>query len=151
MKNKFISVVVLMASLAVGHAYAKENDANIISIKLLEGYVLKGGWGTDSYFGTIAKKDGLTIHFDTGIGAGVAPGPKSDGQFKWHKTQTINGEKVYLAITNPDKEGVTRLIVFYDNSAAIFSTKISSTSDVAEALAMILTYKPLKWFHLRAA
>jgi len=139
--RKFIFGAIFFA-LAANHSLAEQNDCNISSIKLLEGYALKHERGIDSYPGSIAKQDGLTIDFDIGRMAGSAASPQKKNQFAWFQTLVIDDKPVCLAMTKPDEKGSFTLLVTFSANSANFSTKVLTPSAIGEALTMILTYRP---------
>ena len=142
--QKFILLVFLMIFVTT-HGWAEENDCNLSSIKLLDGYVLKIGKGIDSFGADITREGGVTIKFSAGgLAATPAAYPTHKDEFKWFQKQIIDGQSVYLALTKSEAEGATSLVVTYSSGSTRFYnfiTKVSSPSDVAEALTMILTYK----------
>jgi len=113
---------------------------NLVSVGLLKGYTLTEGRGSDFYSAEIKKKDGLFIEFYLGRLPGLAATPAEKNKYKWFQEQSINGHPVYFALK--EAEGETWLLVTFMKNGANFITKVSSPADVAEAMAMILTYKP---------
>ncbi len=138
--NRHILAILILISAIAFISCSHKDPYNLSSVKLLEGYSLTQAMGDDSYTGRIWKKDGLHITFDFGVGAGLAADPSEKSKYKWFQQQIINGHPVYFALVGQD--GDTHLFVTFSENDANFATKVSTQADVAEALAMILTYKP---------
>jgi hypothetical protein len=113
---------------------------------LLPGYQHVPLQGFDSVVGQVAKKGELLINYE--IGGIVKPGaPRFGGSFtdrpklapkesvNWYREQTVAGQSVHLAHR---KDGI--LLVSFPEKGINFSVKAKTSSEMADALLMILTY-----------
>jgi hypothetical protein len=139
--RKFVAIFLFVTFLVSGPSLAKEN-ISLATVKLLEGYSLETHLNQDTEGGRITKKNGLKIEICVGEMMDLYAQPSKRSNFEWFQTQSINGNLVYLALTPPDVKDARTLEVSFPTCFANFSVKVSSQADVAEALAMILTYKP---------
>jgi hypothetical protein len=101
--------------------------------------------GDDSYTGRITRSDGHVITFDAGIGSGLAahPSERSRHKFTWWREQQVSGSTVWLGIRDDGQQG-RWLFVTFEADGANFWTQIQTEADIADALSIILTYKPRK-------
>lgn len=106
-------------------------------------YKFEHGQGDDSFTGRITRADGHLITFDAGHGAGLAahPSERTRHKFVWWREQQIGGSPVWLGIRDDGSQG-RWLFVTFSADGANFWTQITSEADIADALSIILTYKP---------
>ncbi len=115
-------------------------------LQLLPGYQHVRLQGIDSIVGEIVKPDGLRISYEQGMLP--KPGqPEVGGMFRdgakhmpkakrlWYREQTVQGQRVHLAMRNDEW-----LIVSFPQAGMNFSAKIESPEQLVDALLMILTY-----------
>lgn len=105
-------------------------------IRLLEGYRHEKIQGIDSLPGRIWKEGGLEISYDISLfrpeeAKGVAP--SVDERSKWAIRQLVSGRVVDI---DTRKDGL--LVVRF--SDATFYAKVTGEKDLAEFLAIVLTY-----------
>jgi hypothetical protein len=148
-----ISLIVLLGSLV---AAADEPYGNL---KLLDGFKYKRSNTFDTINGLIYSSSGFSIEFESGTGLGFAADPKKRTQYAVFREHTVNGNKIYLAITLPGvgtnwepknkrsrESGRIVLITFPGNMsplhAANFSAEVKSDSELADMLLMVLTFDP---------
>ncbi len=114
---------------------------NIHTVVIPPDYTLNHWLDRNGCFAYIARKDGLRIDFDAGCSQATRPSEEQRRQFIWWREQTVAGENVWLSLRACCK-GERLLLVTYPKNNANFSAKITSEADLAEALSIILTYKP---------
>ncbi|MFA6562491.1 MAG: hypothetical protein WCV00_11340 [Verrucomicrobiia bacterium] len=116
---------------------------NLDSLVIPSDYKFEHGQGDDSYTGRITRADGHLITFDAGIGAGLAAHPteRTRHKFLWWREQQIGGAPVWLGIRDDGSQG-RWLFVTFSADGANFWTQVTSEADIADALSIILTYKP---------
>ncbi len=128
-------------------------------VRLIEGYTYKRSRTFDTINGTISKKGGVSIEFESGVSEGYAADPKDKDKYLWYREQVINGHRVMLALTTtgkgtvwtPEKpRGIASakiLMVTYPGGfgpmdAANFYAEVVSEEEIAEVLLMVLTFDP---------
>lgn len=145
-KRYLLVVVAAVFIAAVGVWILRQTSPrsyNIQSLAIPSDYILTHGQGDDCYWGRITRKDGFTIQFLAGFGACWAAHPRERERqkFIWWREQTIAGETMWLGFSDCGTRG-RWLVVTFARNGANFITRIHTESDVAEALAIIFTYKP---------
>lgn len=159
MKNPFLITLLLLA--ICGHQAGSETGFG--AIQLLEGYSAKRESAVDATAWTIQGKNGLVIHFETGPSEGRAVNLKDKEKFEWYREQTVNGRKVFLALTKAGVKtdadlymernqtpGNMLLVTFplggSKDHAANFVAKVTNPGEVADVLLMALTFNPSRWY-----
>jgi len=155
MRNLFVTLVLFLS--VSGHVSGSETAFG--AIQLLEGYSAKRGSAVDAVVWTIQGKNGLVIHFEAGPSEGRAVDFKDNEKYEWYREQSVNGRKVFLALTKVgvkthtdlDAErnltpGNILLVTFplegSKDHAANFVAKVTNSGEMADALLMALTFDP---------
>jgi hypothetical protein len=137
------------------------SDQAIGGIKLLDGYRIRKDWAVDASSWRIEKPGGLIIHFEAGYSEGFIVDANDRSKYAWFREQTINGNKVLLALVKPgmkkdpdlDKErnlppGNVLLVTFPlpggTAHAANFVGKIANSEEMVDMLLMVMTFDPSK-------
>ena len=116
---------------------------NLDSLVIPSDYTFAHQMGDDSYTERITRSDGHVITFDAGIGSGLAAhlSERSRHKFIWWREQQVSGSAVWLGIRDDGRQG-RWLFVTFEADGANFWTQIHTEADIADALSIILTYKP---------
>lgn len=155
----YLSVFKVSILLCVLLLFMSSTEAQCIpkGMVLLNGYTCSrdANLGVATTSGFISRKDGLRIEFEEGISQGYWANPENRTQFVWFKEQKLDRSKVWVALREnppigPKNESKTRdrtLIVTFPlgnqkHHAINFRVHIVSDEELAEALLMILTYRP---------
>jgi hypothetical protein len=107
------------------------------NIKMLPGYIHKTGRHTDTYDGTISKKNGIEIYYDMGRLAGnyaLFHYKREKGNLIWSKVQKINGLKLRISYL---KDGsIYATFGKWDN----FISTVKTNEELSDFLTIIMTY-----------
>lgn len=147
--NRVGCSVALAAALLAG-AVPAEAASPLEGMQLLPGYVHQPLQGIDSVVGRIVKKDGLTLTYEIGslpqpgglrLGGQFSDRPKQvpPARLRWYREQLVHGQPVHIAYLKDDS-----LMVSFPLKGMNIHTKVTSTSEMADALLMILTYPGVK-------
>jgi hypothetical protein len=157
MRNLFVTLVLFLAVTG----FLSGSEAGFGTVQLLEGYSAKRASAVDAVVWTIQGKNGLVIHFEAGPSEGRAVDLKDNEKYEWYREQTVNGRKVFLALTkagvktdadldaerNPTPGNIL-LVTFplggSKDHAANFVAKVTNSGEMADALLMALTFNPSK-------
>jgi hypothetical protein len=157
MRNLFLTLVLFLAV----SGYLLGSETGFGAIQLLEGYSAKRASAVDAVVWTIHGKSGLVIHFEAGPSEGRAVDLKDREKYEWYREQTVNGRRVFIALTKAgvktdadlDAErnqtpGNVLLITFplggSKYHAANFVAKVTNSAEIADVLLMALTFNPSK-------
>jgi len=109
-------------------------------LSLPDGWTHKKLQGVDSNPGALTRtRDGLVIQYDIGMLAGIWVRPEDKAAYAWYLEQTIHGHPVRMAlIKNETDEQILR--VSFVDATANFTAPVKSAADVAEILAILLSF-----------
>jgi hypothetical protein len=145
MKNLVvISCAVVLLTVTAG--LTRADETRLGGMQLLPGYGHVPLQGFDSIVGQIKIDKGLTISYEIG-GVVKAGAPRFGGSFSdrpklapkdsihWYREQVVGGQDAHLAHSKDDI-----LMVSFPEKGMNFSVKVKTSSEMADALLMILTY-----------
>jgi len=115
---------------------------NIHTVVIPPDYTLHHQLYGDACVANITRKDGFRINFDAGPSQVTRPSDEEQRRWSiWWREQVVAGERVWLSL----RKCCTRqhvLTVTYPKNNANFYAEFTSEADLAEALSIILTYRP---------
>ena len=122
------------------------------TISLPGTFTLRALRGTDSSPGTIVRGDGrMVINYDIGGMAGTWVVPAVTSKFLWMTSHEVNGHVAYTALAR-DSAGVRTIAttILGETSDDIwslpanFSAEVRDERDIAEFMAIVMSYRPKK-------
>jgi hypothetical protein len=137
-------------------------EAEFGGIELLDGYTIRRTSAVDAATWTIEGRNGFEIRFEAGPNEGSWASPEDQVKYSWFQTRRMHGTEVRFALIKDglrtqwepnDARGLSPgnilLVTFLlagsrSDHTANFSAKIRSSSELADALLMVVTFDPSK-------
>ena len=158
MKQKVLFLILFFLTIA---RPLEAFDSPLGCIKLLPGYNIKNEGGIDVSSWTIAKPGKLVIHFEAGPSEGALVNEKDKSTYRWYRKQIVNGHIALFALVEPNskvsqysnskRQLGSRLIVTFPlggfggkDHVANFVAEITNSTDLADALLIIMSFDPSK-------